>query len=501
LNLTSGDSSELFPHSNVELARWINDDTLLFTNVTSEDGTTNFWIVPQLDENDAYKATTVDGPVSDLQLLVLDDGIRFVFSSLANPNGTLYNPQKAHKPYASGQVYESLFVRHWDTYIKPEKSSIFSGTLCIKNNVYAASSPPKNLLPADSGLETPVQPFGGIDDFHFGAQGEHVVFVSKTPDLNPANNTQSLVYIASHDSTHRPTALNTPDEHTFRAKGASSAPKFSPDGSTVAYLQMSRNGYESDINKIYIFGKGHPKISAIAPDWDVSPTSLDWSPDGKYLYVTADNVGRHKLYRVNVETGEVEEVYGEGSVSDFKFLPEGKLLLTISTFVSSPRSYIFDPARKSLTPLQPQPDHEKGLSHSQIEDFWFSGADDISVHGFIIKPSFFKEGKKYKMAFFIHVSIPSFPLPGSIRSELTDFTHRAALKVPGPTAGAHVGTQLYSPKLAMSSSPSTPPAALDTGKHSWTRSRGNGAASRTSISKPRSPTLKTRATTSTSTIW
>ncbi|KAA8893317.1 Alpha/Beta hydrolase protein, partial [Sphaerosporella brunnea] len=367
-------------------------------------GDTNFWVAPHLQESSVYKAASIPGRVSDLQLLVCDNGeIRFVFSALASPNGTLYNPKKAHKPLASGRVYEKLFVRHWDTYLTDERSSIFSGTLKVHDKMYISTSEPKNLLPPGSGLETPVQPFGGIDDFHLGAQGHHVVFVSKNPYLNPANNTQSLVYIVSHDGTQKPTALNTPDEHTTRAQGASSSPKFSPDGAAVAYLQMSRNGYESDINKIYIFGKGHPKLSAVAVNWDVSPTSLAWSPDGKYLYVTADNLGRHKLYRINVETDKVEEIYAEGTVSSFAFLPSGKLLLSISTFVSSPRSYVYDPSSKSLTPLQPQPAHEKSLSHAkQVDEFWFPGADEVKVHGWIVKPSYFDPEKKYRMAFFIH---------------------------------------------------------------------------------------------------
>ena len=440
---------ELFPRNNIKAVGWIEDEWLLFTNVTAEDGTTSFWIAPtSLNETEIYKAAAVAGPVSDLQLLLVEDTAHFVFSSLACPNGTLYNPTRAHKPHASGQVYESLFVRHWDSYIAPEKSSIFSGTLSLKGSRYASTSSPKNLLPAGSGLETPVQPFGGASDFDISPDGKQVAFVSKTPGLNQANNTQSLVYVVPFDGSRKPQALNEPVGYGS-PQGASSAPKFSPDGRSIAFLQMAQNGYESDINKIYVTRQGGFSSAALAGAWDVSPASLQWSPDGKYIFATADNVGRHKLYRISTTTGVAEEVWGKYSVSSFQFLPAGKVLLHMSSLVSSPGNFILD--GKNLTALQSQPVHEKSLSHGQVEDFFFPGANGVKVHGFIIKPSSFKKWEKYRMAFFIHGGpqgwVPTHvPLPSSRANR----GHPIAL---GSMAGALGGTQHCSPSKASLSLP------------------------------------------------
>jgi len=421
LDLSTGGSSELYPHSNIKAVGWISDDRVLFTNVTAGDATTSFWIAPtSVNEAEVYRAATVAGPVSDLQLLPLKDTIHFVFSALASPNGTLYNPKRAQKPRASGQVYESLFVRHWDSYIAAERSSIFSGTLSLQGSRYASGPPPRNLLPAGSGLETPVQPFGGASDFDISPDGKQVVFVSKTPGLNPANNTQSLVYVVPFDGSRKPRALNDPI-HDGSPRGASSSPKFSPDGGSIAFLQMARNGYESDINKIYVSRQDGLSAAALAGAWDVSPASLQWGADWPTIYATADSAGRHKLYRVSARTGVAEEAWGEHSVSDFQLLPSGKILLHMSSFTSSPRSFVLDTKNKNLTALQPQPEHEKSLSHKQIEDFFFPGASGVRVHGFIIKPSFFRKGRKYRMAFFIHGGPQGFaPLAPSLPPSSTD---------------------------------------------------------------------------------
>lgn len=145
-------------------------------------------------------------------------------------------------------------------------------------------------------------------------------------------------------------------------------------------------------------------VSCIASSWDVSPLDLKWSADGSSLYATADNIGRHKLYKIAVDSGHVDEVWGNHSVASMEFLPGGKLLLSLTSFTSSLRSYIFDPSNGSLDAVQPKPVQEKDLSPSQVEEFWFPGADGVKVHGYIIKPSNLNKssGCKTKMAFIIH---------------------------------------------------------------------------------------------------
>lgn len=430
VDLQSGQSSELYPGSSIQYALWLGDgDAVLFTNASSAGGGTDFWIAPRLNERaGVHRAATVASPVINLKIHATTWGepVTYLFSANARPDGTLYDPTKAVQPYSSGRVYHSLFVRHWGVYITPEKSSLFAGTLSVNGGVYTSVSGPRNLLPPPpSGFETPIPPFGDDGDFDISADGQFVTFISKTPTLNPGTNTQSLVYIVPADGSKPPYAVNDPgNKHSPPARGASASPRFSPDGKWIAYLQMAENKYaaraplsvlrltavpryESDINRIYVARRSQgatvSAFSAIAPSWDVSPQDLKWSADSRSLYSGADNIGRRKLYRIAVDSGHVDEVWGKHSVGSMEFLPKGRLLLSLSSFTSSPRSYVFDPSKGSLDAVQARPVQEKDLSSSQVEEFWFPGAD-VKVHGFIIKPSNFNKtsGRKTKMAFIIH---------------------------------------------------------------------------------------------------
>lgn len=307
-------------------------------------------------------------------------------------------------------VYESLYVRHWDHYIFPEKNQLFRISFKNDSGVYSVDeSTLTNLFGENSPLESPIEPFGGASDFDVSPDGNHVAFVSKDPDLNPANTTRHLVYLVPTTGWHEPTVINDPTEKDINGdkvpQGAASWPKFSPDGHTLAFLQMYRNGYESDINKIFTVSYKKP-LRPVAKTWDVSPGSLDWAPDGNSLYVIAENRGQMKLYNVPLNDTEenITEVWKEHSVHGVDFLPDGKLLLGMSSLVSSMRAYIFDPSEGDSRALWSRPEAEKVLKYSQVEEWSFTGSLGYDIHGFMIKPSAFNKSAstKYPLALFIH---------------------------------------------------------------------------------------------------
>lgn len=359
------------------------------------------------------------GLINNIKPLSSNGTVHLVFTAKSTKEGAIYDRNTAPRTYSTGMVYDSLFVRHWDHYVFPEKSQLYSVSFHNKSGKYSLKEDSiTNLFGKNSRLETPIDPFGGFGDFAVSSDGNHVAFISKNPDLNPANNTQSLLYLVPVTGWHAPSALNRPAADAVEAsgkklpEGATASPVFSPDGHTLAYLQMYKNGYESDRNRIFIVRYRSNPVP-IVPDWDVSPAGLVWAPDGKSLYAIADNNGRMKLFNIRIPapksddnssiSTKITEVYGTSSVHGLKVLQDNKLILGISSLVASPRAFIFDPSdRDNLTPLMPKPEHEKSLSPSQIQDFQFTTVLGYDVHGFIIKPSFFDETKKYPMAFFIH---------------------------------------------------------------------------------------------------
>jgi WD40-like Beta Propeller Repeat len=183
-----------------------------------------------------------------LKALPLDnETIRIVFSAKATPHGDILRANETGT--ADVLVYDKLWVRLWDNWITPNKQTLLTNTLHLRNGKFEMSdSTPKNLLNTSGeihDLECPVPPWGGAADFSLSKT--HVAFIAKDPHLNPATHTAAHVYVVSFDDSDYLEKVN-------RGPGASSSPAWSPDGEYIAYLEMRVHGHASD--RIFTDGRG-----------------------------------------------------------------------------------------------------------------------------------------------------------------------------------------------------------------------------------------------------
>src|SRR5690606_14832013 len=68
--------------------------------------------------------------------------------------------------------------------------------------------------------------------------------------------------------------------------------------------------------------------------WDRSVSELVWSPDSKTIFTSANNVGNHSLFSVDVGSGKVSLLVDQGS--NAHPIPAGKRLLFVQDTLSSP---------------------------------------------------------------------------------------------------------------------------------------------------------------------
>lgn len=227
-------------------------------------------------------------------------------TGLATPSGELYNEETAQKPRSSARIYSGLFVRQWDAYLTENKNSIFYTTLKRHKGVLDKSVPAlRNALHGHSvQLESPVPNFGGAGDFDVSKSG--LVFLAKDPKLNPASNTKTdLYYVPFKTFTEYP-APSPQIIKTGNLKGYSGAPVFSPDGKKLAFTRMKNKVYESDKQRLLLIEdlKDLTNVQEFYQTkdgegaWDLRPESIVWSNDGSELYVTAEEHGRGKLFKL-----------------------------------------------------------------------------------------------------------------------------------------------------------------------------------------------------------
>ena len=385
------------------------------------------------------------------------------------------NPDNASKPfYSTGRVYSSLYVRHWDAYTTDTSNAIWYGGLRRHpqgTGTGAGGVTPYSLQPerglinalAGTKLSSPVPPFGGTGDFDLGPKG--LVFVARDPELSPAVYTKSDLYFLPVASFgEEPAQPPIPRAiHTGGLRGYSAAPAFSNSGTSVAFTRMRDAQYESDKPRILLFDVDNVESGAREfyqteneiGGWDAHPDSILWSADDSQLYVTADQHGHSKVWKLPSRPRSGAEglpipLTHEGNVSEVTLLAEGsdKLFVSGTSLVDNSWYATLDPTSGELETVSSNSKHGRsfGLSKSQVADIWFKGAGDYDVHAFVVTPSGFDKegGERLPLALLVHGGPQSaWSDAWSTRWNPAVFAEQGyAVVCPNPTGSTGYGTAL-----------------------------------------------------------
>ncbi|ETN42644.1 uncharacterized protein HMPREF1541_01801 [Cyphellophora europaea CBS 101466] len=425
LDIINGQTLTISKDSKASEPKWLGDGYELVWLKECDNGNTSLVICDAGQPGKPYTAGTVPGPVSNLKLCVIKPGmVAVAVAGQANPDGSLHSPKDDQKSHSSARVYDSLFVRHWDKYVTAQQNSIFTGLLQKSIPKVTSRTGRYNLLGFQNALvgtklESPVPPFGGTDHFDIGRKG--LTFVAKDPDVDPATHTKcNLYFIPKEDlmdmSNPEPIRFDVPG-----LEGAASSPVFSPDGSNIAFLKMKTDGYESDRNRIVLvhdFANADFRCSeAMAPSdpekaWDRSPSAVMWTVDGKSLLLQAEDTGAGCLFKLDLTNPPLpgwkptQLTFG-GYITDVAPASDSSPLLFVSgnTLVDNSVYTIVDPTspeKAQVVSSLMEGGSMFGLSPSQVSSLWWKGANDHPVHALMMRPSFFKAGEKYPLAYLIH---------------------------------------------------------------------------------------------------
>jgi len=298
----------------------------------------------------------------------------------------------AENSKASGKVFDSLFVRHWDTWNDGRRNTLFVAPLS-KGEARVSTA---TAISAKIAGDAPSKPFGGNDDFEWSPDGKSVVASIRVAGREEPWSTNFDLY--QLDVAGSKAAVNL-----TRANPAWDAgPVFSADGKTLYYRAMKRPGFEADRFGLMALDLASGKTREIAPQWDRSAGEIVLSADGKSIITSADEMGEHPLFQVDIASGQVSKLVGEGSVGS-PVLAGPTLAFTRNSLKSGDQIFVSDTAAQHLRAITPSaqemlPDVQFG----DFEQFQFKGWNDETVHGYVVKPYNYKPGKKYPVAFLIH---------------------------------------------------------------------------------------------------
>ncbi len=245
----------------------------------------------------------------------------------------------------------------------------------------------------------------------FSPDGKTIVFVSNRsddPDMHPDRDDLFLMPTSGGPLQK----LDTPT-------GPKSFPVFSPNGQFIAYYGREGEGQWYRNTSLWIVpvsggpardllaGKDlHVGADCIADLNAVETVAPVWSNDERAIYFQAGWHGSSLLKRVDVATGDVTDIVGEGGAVGVFSLDkaQSKVAYFFGQMNDPGQVYIRDLSDGQTTRHLTHINREilESVTLSRVEEVWFKGPDGNDLQGWIMFPPDFDPKKKYPSILEIH---------------------------------------------------------------------------------------------------
>lgn len=364
--------------------------------LSTKNGSQQLYVMP-LGGGTPRQLTDFPVDVDSYQLSPNGDRVAFsagVFQDCGSDLACTEKKLAAHKARKNtGEVFDSMFVRHWDTWNDGRRNTLFVAPLPTGN---AGAVKGASAISATLAGDAPSKPFGGNDDYTWAPDGKSVVASIRVQGPKEPWSTNFDLYRLDAEGKQAPVNL------TAANPAWDAGPVFSADGKTLYYRAMKRPGFEADRFGVMALDLASGKAREIAPQWDRSAGEIVLSADGNSFYTGADDLGEHRLFNIDIATGKATVVAEGGSIGS-PVIAGNTLAYTKNSLKSGDQIVVAQAdgsTPREITPSASQmlPD----VAFGDYEQFQFKGWNNETVHGYVVKPYNYQEGKTYPVAFLIH---------------------------------------------------------------------------------------------------
>jgi dipeptidyl aminopeptidase/acylaminoacyl peptidase len=265
---------------------------------------------------------------------------------------------------------EDVIYRYWDTWLT-------TGEVPHLFRVDVENGSSTDLTPGSSRWWSWPNTDDPLDSFTISPDGRHIAFVADSSEP-PHRRVRRHLYELDLDTGHE-------TDHTPEGVVQVHRPRYSPDGSTIAYGFQVVPDYYGDPVGLGLFDRSTAAHVRLAPGWDRSADQ--WEFDGRGdLLIVAEDAGYSHLFRLTGGEPVLEPIALGGSLTSPVVDAAGTVFL-LRHSLHQPPEVVRLGAEAELVPLT---NFASGLledvSWGVVEDVTFAGADGDPVQMFLVHP-------------------------------------------------------------------------------------------------------------------
>ena len=295
---------------------------------------------------------------------------------------------------ASGKVINDLMYKHWDEWVEniphPFVAS-FDG-----NQVGTAT----DILKGEP-YESPMKPFGGIEQLAWSNDSKQIAYTCrKKTGLEYSVSTDSDIYLYNTEAGE--TRNLCKEDATDKNLGYDTNPKFSPDGKSIAWQSMERDGYESDRNRLCVMDLKSGEKTYVTEAFQSGVDDYCWAPDGKTLYFVGVWHATSMVHSTNLK-GEVKQLTdGMYDYTSVAMLNNKQLLTKRHSLSEADELFTVDLKKKNaVTRITKENDQIfSQLQMGKVEARWTKTVDGKDMLSWVVYPANFNPDKKYPTLLF-----------------------------------------------------------------------------------------------------
>ena len=295
-------------------------------------------------------------------------------------------------PKSSGIIVDDLMYKHWDEWTTTAPHPFvadFDGS---------GISNVRDLLEGEP-YESPMKPFGGIEQLAWSPASDKVAYTSrKKTGLAYAISTNSDIYI--YDLASRATK-NITEENL----GYDTNPQYSPDGKYIAWTSMERDGYEADLNRLFVMNVETGEKRFVSRAFESNVDGFLWSADSQNIYFLGVWHGEEQVYAIDLTQGDALRRLTKGQY-DY-----ASLALCGDQLIAKRHSMSEGDEIYSLALASVEADDARQLTFEnkhiydqlemgRVEPRWFKTTDGKQMLTWVIYPPHFDPSKKYPTLLF-----------------------------------------------------------------------------------------------------
>lgn len=366
-------------------AVWIKGGTKIVF-LCNESGSSQLWEMNP-DGTDRKRLSDYDKDIEGFAFSPDEKKVLFI-SQVKTVNSTADKYPDLDK--ATGVIITDLMYKHWDEWVTTAPHPFvadFDGK---------SISNPVDVMEGEL-FESPMKPFGGIEQLAWNTTSDKIAYTSrKKTGKEYAISTNSDIYV--YDLNTKQTT-NITEEN----KGYDTNPTYSPDGKSIAWLSMERDGYEADQNRLMVMNLETGEKTFVSKDFDSNVDSYCWSADCKRIYFTGVWHGESQVYQIDLANGNkitplTEGMYDYASVA----LLGDKLIAQRHSMSMGDEIYSIDlTGDHTVTQLTFENKHiYDQLTMGKVEERWMKTTDGKQMLTWVIYPPQFDPNKKYPTLLF-----------------------------------------------------------------------------------------------------